>query len=868
MPRRLLLVDGSNHAFRVQFALPPQHASDGFPTRVLYGFTLLFQKLLRTLKPDFCAVAFDSGKTFRHDLYPEYKGHRKEMPEDLRAQWPYLPKLVEGFGYAVVRADGFEADDVLGTLARRFAGPDLEVWLVTSDKDFAQLVGEHVRLFDEPKGILYGPAEVAERWGVATHQIADLLGLAGDSSDNIPGIAGIGEKTGAALLEKYGSLEAVLSAADRGEIAGKRGQTIRDSRHDAELSRTLATIRTDVGLTETLDDLAPRGLQEAIVRPLFERWEFGMVARKLLPATVAVDTTSIAVIRTSVALAQVFADVSAFGRCAVAARFAGTSLSDVSLAWGAGAAWISVLPRAGITYSADEARIGLRALLRDASIAKVTHDAKELIRALRADDLDLAGLVGDTKLLDYVMVAHRRAHNLDDLAQRHLGHTFALVPDPEPMDPAATGVAAAEAALVPYQLHDRLAERLDAGTAFVYRNIELPLVPVLVAMEEAGIRLDVARLAGIRADISARVVVAERLCHDLAGRSFKVNSPKDVAELLYEELLLPRTKKNPSGGWSTDSAVLETLIEAHPLPAAILDYRSLQKLEGTYLAKLPDYVASDGRIHTVFQQAVAATGRLASTDPNLQNIPVRSFEGRRIRDAFVAADGHVLLSADYSQIELRILAHLTACTSLITAFRDGEDIHRRTAAEVFSVEINAVTSDQRTAAKAINFGLLYGMGAFRLSKELRISRAEANAYVEAYFARLPEVATWAEGVRQSCRATGRVVTLFGRRRLIPEITSKMFNERSQGEREAVNTVVQGTAADLIKLAMIRVHRALSGTGARLLLQVHDELLLEVPEASLVSVTAMVRHEMSAVAELAVPLDVTVAAGRTWAAAHG
>jgi DNA polymerase-1 len=864
---RLVLVDGSNHAFRVQFALPPQHASDGTPTRVLYGFTLLFQKLLRTLRPDYVAVAFDSGRTFRHELHAAYKGHRPDMPEDLRAQWPWLPKLVEGFGYAVVRADGFEADDVLGTLAARFAGPDLEVLVVTSDKDFAQLVGDHVKLLDESKGVVYGPDEVVQRWGVRPAQIVDLLGLAGDSSDNIPGVAGVGDKTAAQLLERFGTLEAVLDAADRGEVAGKRGETLRASRSDAELSRRLATIRTDVPLPHALADLAPRGLVEASLRPLFERWEFGAVARKLLPTVHVVDPTSFRLVRDEAEAVEVLDAVRAAGRCGLAVGFHGDRAVDLGVSWAGGTAWISLVDRGGHAPGANAAALAL-ALVADEGVQKVVHDAKALDRALRRGGHRLCGVVGDPRLLDYVLVAHRRQHGLEDLAQRLLGHTLRILPDPEPLDAADIGLYWAEAAFLALALHDRLADRLEDGTRFVYDQIERPLLPVLVAMEDAGIGLDLARLSAIRDDIGARVVEAERVCQELAGRPFKPGSPKDAADVLYEELGLPKTKKNPSGGWSTDSAVLEQLVDIHPLPQALLDYRALQKLEGTYLAKLPEYVGPDGRIHTVFQQAVAATGRLASTDPNLQNIPVRSFEGRRIREAFVPAPDHVFVSADYSQIELRVLAHLTGSEALASAFRRGEDIHRRTAAEVFGVAIEAVTAEQRTAAKAINFGLLYGMGAFRLSRELGISRAMAAEYVDAYFARLPEVAAWAERVRATCRSTGRVETLYGRRRLIPEAASKNHQERTQGEREAVNTVVQGTAADLIKLAMIRVHAALEGTSARLLLQVHDELLVETREEDAADVGEVLRAEMSGVAALAVPLEVTVALGRTWAEAHG
>ncbi len=863
MPRRLFLVDGSHHAFRVMFALPPQHASDGFPTRVLYGFTLLFQKLMRQWQPDFVAVAFDSGKTFRHELYPAYKGHRPDMPDELRQQWPWLPKLVEGFGYAVVSSPGFEADDVLGTLAVAHGGPDTEVLLVTADKDFAQLVSPYVRILDEAKGAVLGEAEVQARWGVGPSAIADLLALSGDSSDAIPGVAGIGDKTAAQLLAKYGTLDEVLAAAARGEVPGKRGETLAASREVAHLSRRLATIRTDVPGLPDLPGLLPTGLQADVLRPLFERWEFGMVARKLLPSVDAVDSAGFRVVRTASDLAAAVADARAVGRIAVAPRFSSGRLTDVAWWTGSHTWWVPVLARPGTQLDDAEVRGAVAQLLGDASIAKVAFDLKGVARRLAAEGWPWAGGAGDPGLLDYVLVAHRRTHGLEDLAQRHLGHTLGYVPDPEPWDVEVLGRAACEPACVAGLVERRLLDRLDEGTRHVYDELELPLVPVLGRMEARGIRLDLAALAEVRRDVAKRAQEAEARCHELAGHAFKVGSPQAVSAVLFDELGLPPTKKLPSGGWSTDSASLEGL--DHVLPSAILEYRQLQKLEGTYLARLPEYVGADGRIHTDFQQTVAATGRLSSVDPNLQNIPVRTHEGRRIRHCFVPAEGHRFVSCDYSQIELRLLAHITGCRTLLDAFRLGQDIHRRTASEVFHTPIEAVTNELRTAAKAINFGLLYGMSAFRLARDLGIGRSEANAYIEAYFARLPEVSQFIESTRARAQAEGGVRTLYGRRRLLPEITSKNFQERAQAEREAVNTIIQGTAADVIKRAMIRVDSALD--GRYLTLQVHDELLFEVPVGEVDRVGRVVRAAMEGVADLSVPLDVTVAVGDTWANAH-
>ncbi len=863
MPKRLFLVDGSNHAFRVLFALPPQHASDGFPTRALYGFTLLFQKMMRTFKPDYCAVAFDSGKSFRNAIYADYKGHRPEMPEDLRRQWPHLPKMVEAFGYKVVGVDGFEADDVLGTLATRFAGPELEVYLVTGDKDFCQLVNEHIRVHDDRKGETLGPAE-AEAWlGVPPHQVIDLLALVGDASDNIPGVAGVGDKTATRLLQEFGDLDGVLAAAADGRIAGKRGEVLVASAEDARLSRRLATIETQVPIDLTLEELRPRGIDEAPLREMFDRWEFGPVARQLLPHKVTVDQSEYRGASSGEEVETAVAAIRVAGECGISVRATTVDperaqILDFAVAWG---------PSNVLVIPVGLATEAFYALLADPAVLKHGHDLKASVRVLRRHGRALGGLGDDTRLLDYVLTAHRRTHGLDDLAQRHLGHNLAVADAQESLLGGTPPVAAGEAAHLPLLLHGRLRSRLDPGPAHVYAEIEMPLLPVLVRMEEAGIFLDKAALEAVLVDVAGRVTEKEAECHAILGRPFKVGSPAEVGRLLFEELALPTGKKTKTG-WSTDSSVLEGLADAHPLPAAILEWRALQKLESTYLRKLPAFVAGDGRIHTTLQQAVAATGRLASSDPNLQNIPVRTFEGRRIRECFVPAPGHVFVSADYSQVELRILAHFCQAEALVQSFRDGEDIHRRTAAEVWGLSLDQVTSEQRSAAKAINFGILYGMSAFRLGRDLAIGQEAAKKYMDDYFARMPSVSVFVEDSKAFCRKHGHVETLFGRRRLIPEIYDKDFQTRSGAEREAVNTRVQGTAADLIKMAMIRVDRVLAGGRSRLLLQVHDELLLECPEGDADAVKAIVVAEMMGVADLVVPLHVNAAIGRNWNEAHG
>lgn len=874
--KKMFLVDGSNHAFRVQFALPPMHASDGFPTRVLYGFTLLFQKMMRLYRPDYAVVSFDSGKTFRHETYPDYKGHRPDMPADLKRQWPVLPALVEGFGFPCIMHTGYEADDVLGTLARQFASDELEVYLVTSDKDFGQLVTPNIKLFDERNNKLLDSAGIREKFGVDPCSMIDLLGLAGDTSDNIPGVPGVGVKTAAKLIDQWGTLEGALLAAADGKIKGKRGQNLVEFADDARLSRELVTIVTDIDLGVTLEDLEPRGMQEEPLRELFDRYEFGMVARKLLPEKKTVDTDCYRVLTQDAEVAEALAAIRAAGRVSVAVQGSTNNprtsiITGVSLCWGpTDAVWIPLESRPGVNLDFDGVRADVFALLADPAVGKLGHDMKPILQTCRNSGIELGPVVGDTMLLDYSLIPHVD-HSLSSLSQRQLGHSLDHG-DAQGLLVLEEGIRhAVEPAHVAFLLEDRLLSRLDEGTRYIYESVELPLLPILVGMEELGIGMDLDQLTSVRKDIQGRAREVEKTCQELAGESFNVGSPKDVSRILFDVLELPKThSKKRKTGWSTDATVLDKLSENHPLPAAILEYRQLQGLDSRYLSTLPGYVEPDGRIHTTFRQAVAATGRLASADPNLQNIPIRTFEGRRIRECFVPAKGTVFLSADYSQVELRVLAHYTQAEALLESFRTGEDIHRRTASEVFKTPIEEVSSEQRSAAKAINFGLMYGMSAFRLGRDLGIGRAEAETYMEEYFGRMPKVQEWIEGSKALCRRDGYVTTLFGRRRLIPEIYSKTFSERSQGEREAVNTRVQGTAADIIKLAMIKVDRALreSGMKARMLLQVHDELLLEVPVDEVAAISDLVIREMEAAVELAVPLDVNAATGENWNQAHG
>ena len=909
MAAKMFLVDGSNHAFRVHFALPPMHAADGHPTRALYGFTTMFAKMLRVHKPDYVVVSFDTGKTFRHDMYTEYKGNRPPMPDDLAAQWPQLPALVEGFGYRCVAVDGYEADDVLATLALRFAGPDLDVFVVTGDKDFGQIVGDHIRILDLMKERELGPEEVEGKLGVPPGQVVDALALAGDSSDNIPGVPGIGMKTAAGYLKKYPDLESILEAASRGEIKGKRGQSLVDHADNARLSYRLATIATDVPIPLELADLESRGLQEESLRQLFDRYDFGKVARNLLPRRKVVDPKTFRAVTDRAGLDEVVGAIRDAGTFAYGFELDSpdpgrAEVVGVRLAWEVdGSAYVPIRqqlpaeappapaqgslfgdedqPEPSATWSegiaAEELWRVIGPLLADPELPKIGHRVKHDYAVLERLGLPLRGVTGDTMLLDYCLFAHEKTHGLQAMAQRFLGHIsrpYADIVDGRRMGmadlaPKKAARYACEDVVLCLMMYRRLEPRLSDGQRHVYNHIELPLIPVLAEMERVGIRLDLQRLEAQSAEVGARADAAEARCHELAGRPFNVNSRHELREILFEELGLPPSKK-VKDGWSTDQSVLEKLMDQHELPGALLEHRSLKKLKSTYLDKLGSFVASDGRIHTSFNQAVAATGRLSSADPNLQNIPVRTEGGRRVRDCFVPEPGYRFLSCDYSQIELRVLAHYCGEPALIEAFTKGIDIHRRTASEVFGVPFDEVTGDQRTAAKAINFGLVYGMSAFRLAGDLAISREEATRYMEEYFGRLPLVQQWIEDRKVHARREGYVETLFGRRRVITGIHAQRFAERMAAEREAVNTFVQGTAADLVKMAMVRVVEALreSGSGARLLLQVHDELLLEVPEPELDTVSALVVERMEGVASLVVPLRVNSAIGDTWNEAHG
>ena len=892
MPQKLFLVDGSNQAFRAYHAIQNDiRAPDGFPTRALFGFANVLMKLLKDGQPDYIAVVFDVGKSFRNDLYPEYKGTRPDMPEDLRQQWPELIPFCQDFGVRAIARDGWEADDIIGTLAHRFAGPDVAVSIVSADKDFCQLVNEHIRVLDVQNERDLGRDEVLARWGVPPERIIDLLSLMGDSSDNVPGVPGVGEKTAVKLLNEYGTLDGVLSNASK--VSGKMGQRLVEHRADAELSRTLVTILRDLPVEETLDGLRRREPDPATLQARLFRYNFRRMATNLgldakiaaaatadapAPAPSGVDRSGYRTIQTAADLAWLVGELKKAGRFAYDSET--TSLDPLqakhvglSFSWDPGfGVYVPVAHARG--ENCPGALEALTPLLADPSLKKTGQNLKYDLSVLRARGYDLAGIDGDTMLADYLTDVEQK-HNLDDMARRYLNHdmiTFKETAgkygdrfDEVPIE-EATRYAAEDAHVA--LLLDKAID--TSAVDRVYRELELPLIPVLSDMELAGIGVDVAALEALGKELDVRVEARMADLHREAGEAFNVNSTQQLATLLFEKRGLKPGKKTKFG-YSTDAATLEALAETSgdPLPGMILAYRELAKLKSTYVDALPRCVGVDGRIHTSFHQAVAATGRLSSNEPNLQNIPVRTDEGRRIRDCFIAPPGKLFLSADYSQIELRILAHFCGTGALVDAFQRGEDIHRRTAAEIFGVIPGLVSSEQRRAAKAINFGLIYGMSAFRLARELGIDRREAQRYMDSYLQRYPQVKTYMESSVATAREKGYAETRWGRRRPVRNLESSNPNERGFAERIAMNTPIQGTAADLIKLAMIRVHARIKRDfpTSRLILQVHDELILEVPEADLEEVGEAVKAEMQGVDSLVVPLVAETGHGRTWGSAH-
>ena len=893
----LVLIDGSSYLYRAFHALPALSNSQGEPTGALHGVLTMIRKLVREENPAHIAVVFDApGKTFRDDLYPEYKATRPPMPDELRSQVQPILDAVKAMGLPLLQVDGVEADDVIGTLCAQAEKRGMEVLVSTGDKDLAQLVTDKVTLVNTMDDTRLDRDAVKAKFDVWPEQVIDYLALVGDSSDNIPGVPKVGPKTAAKWLNEYDSADAIVEHGE--EIKGKVGESLRDNVESLHLSRDLATIRTDLSLDLDIDDLQPGAGDGDALRALYAHFELRSLLRQLdeesgtKPATA--DTQERPDYETVLDWPAFDAWLEKIGKAKLVAFDTETDSLDymnarivgLSLAVADGEACYVPLahdyPGAPDQLPRDEALAKLRPWLEDESQQKVGHHLKYDAHILARYDIALRGMAFDSMLESYVLNSVATRHDMDSVARQYLGKETIHYEDVagkgarqltfNQVDLETAAPYAAEDADITLQLHETLWRQLREVPSLqrVYEDIEQPLVSVLLDMEETGVLVDRKMLAAQSTELGKKMGELEARAHELAGGPFNLGSPKQLQEILFEKQELPVIRKTPKGQPSTAEDVLVELANDYELPAVIIEYRGVSKLKSTYTDKLPLMINErTGRIHTSYHQAVAATGRLSSTDPNLQNIPIRTEEGRRIRKAFVAPPGNLLLAADYSQIELRIMAHLSADKGLLKAFEQEQDIHRATAAEVFETALDEVTPDQRRSAKAINFGLMYGMSAFGLAKQLGIARGEAQEYVDLYFERYPGVKRFMDDIRSSASEKGYVETVFGRRLYLPEINARNAQRRQYAERSAINAPMQGTAADIIKRAMIAVHGWLDEErpGARMIMQVHDELVFEVATKEVEAVTAKVTELMDGAAELKVPLKVDVGVGKDWDEAH-
>lgn len=910
----LILVDGSSYLYRAFFA--SQQADLRTSTGLPSGAVRVMANMMRSLRKQYpdchVAVVFDAkGKTFRDDIYPEYKANRASMPDDLRSQVAPIHQMIKAMGFPFLMVEGVEADDVIGTLARQATEKQLPVLISTGDKDMAQLVSDHVTLIDTMKDVKTDREGVIEKFGVPPELIIDYLALMGDKVDNIPGMTGVGEKTALALLQGIGSIDEIAANLDKVAALGFRGSKafadkFREQKEQVRLSYVLATIKTDVALEQSLEELELGPIDKEALLAVYREYELRNLIKELesggeesgaegdeegaAPAA-AIETDYRCILDEAefdewLARLQA-APLFAFDTETTSLDYMEARVVGVSFAIEPGKA--AYVPFGhdylGAPVQLTEAAVlgKLKPLLEDPARLKVGQNLKYDRNVLLNHGIELQGIAYDTMLESYVLNSTASRHDMDSLARRYLNvETISFE------DIAGKGVKqltfnqieleqaapyAAEDADITLRLHQALWGKLSAepGLAKVFSEIELPLLPVLARMERLGTTIEPKLLHQQSQEIEVRLAELEKQAHELAGQEFNLSSPKQLGEILFTKLGLPIIKKTPKGAPSTAEEVLAELAETYELPRLLMEHRGLAKLKSTYTDKLPLMIKPQtGRVHTSYHQAVAATGRLSSTDPNLQNIPVRNEQGRRIRQAFIPCAGYKLVAADYSQIELRIMAHLSGDKGLLTAFAEGKDIHKATAAEVFGVELDAVTSDMRRSAKAINFGLIYGMSAFGLAKQLGIGRAEAQKYMDLYFERYPGVLEYMERTRQQAEAQGYVETLFGRRLYLPDIKSRNAGLRKAAERAAINAPMQGTAADIIKRAMINVDgwiRGVEDQSIRMLMQVHDELVFEIREEKLEEYIAIIKEKMSAAAELHVPLVVEAGTGDNWDQAH-
>ncbi|MBX7104294.1 MAG: DNA polymerase I [Gemmataceae bacterium] len=918
-PAKLVVVDAHGLIFQVFHALrDPMSAPDGRPTNAVFGFTRDVFTIRDELKPDYLVFAFDRpGPTFRSKISPDYKAHRPPPPDDLIVQVPMIERVVSAFGLPVVAHDDFEADDVMATLARAGAEKGYDVTLCTSDKDCRQLLSDRVRMYNLRKRIYLDPAGLLADWGIAPEQVIDFQSLVGDSTDNIPGVPGIGPKTAEKLLKQFGSVANMLAHLDEVK-PDKTRESIRNNVDKLHISRDLAALRTDMPIDLEWDQWKPGPLDPAKLLPVFEEFGFRGFAQKVRTAQPVAPVTTTATAPapkakpttlfeepeeepvtppapwdatyTLIDSVEKFEDFVSelVGQKRIAFDLETCGLNPmldpivgIALTWKEAHGWYVAVrgPAAAAVVPPETCWAALKPILEDPQVEKVNQNIKFDMLALRAAGINVQGVAGDSMLADYLLRAGERSHNLDDLARRHLNHENISIESligkgkkqlrMDQVAPARVADYAGEDVDVAFRLAEKLeAELVTENLKKLYDEVEIPLISVLADMEYTGIRLDVPFLQKLGGEMAEQLKITEQEIHEIAGRPFNVASPVQLRKILFDELGLPVQKTtNISGASSTDQETLEALAALHPLPRKIVEYRQIAKLKGTYVDALPELLNPvTKRIHTSFNQTVASTGRLSSSDPNLQNIPARTDMGKQIRQAFLPAEGWQLLAADYSQIELRLLAHCSDDANLKQAFVDGQDIHAAVAARIFGVEPDAVSGEQRRMAKTVNFGVIYGISAMGLAARLGIDRGVASKFIDDYFARYPAVQEYQARLLHKCHETGSASTLLGRRRKIVGVRSRTtYKGLNQPEREAVNMEIQGSAADMMKLAMLRVHERLAQRkmAARMLLTVHDELVFEAPPAEIADLTELVRQEMITALPISVPIEVDVGVGPNW-----
>ena len=898
--KSLVLLDGSSYLYRAYFATAKSRLSSpkGQPTGAIFAIINMIKKLRNDFPSDYFLIVFDAkGKTFRHDMFDQYKANRPSMPDELRSQVDFVHKIIDAQGYPTLSIKGVEADDVIGTIAKAAAEQGYEVTISTGDKDLAQLVNPNVRLVDTMKDVIYDRDGVIEKFGVTPEQIIDYLTLVGDASDNIPGVPKVGPKTAVKWLQEYTDLDELIANQDN--IGGKVGENFRDSIEQLALSKELVTIRLDVDIENEIDSYIEQAMDENALTELytelgFNSWLEGFSNDSAASQNQVSDLSDFSydIINSAELLddwleilqsAELIAfDTETTSLDAMQASLVGMSFAIKTQEGIFKSAYLPLAHTMGEQLPFEETLAKFEPLLENDSISKVGQNLKYDATVLANHAIKLKGITFDTMLESYVLDSVSNRHDMDTLAQKHLGHKTIsfeslagkgkkqLTFDQIPIESAAK--YAAEDALVTLALHEKLWPQLEKDVQLkkVFTDIELPMLSVLNIVQRNGVLIDDTSLLLQSQELAEKMNVLEQRAYDLAEQNFNLASPKQIQEILFEKMELPIIRKTPKGQASTAEDVLQELALEYELPKLILDHRSMGKLKSTYTDKLPIMVNSQtGRVHTSYHQAVAVTGRLSSSDPNLQNIPIRTDEGRRIRHAFIVPEGKQMLAADYSQVELRIMAHLSGDETLLTAFRDGDDIHSTTAAEIFSVELDQVNSDQRRKAKAINFGLIYGMSAFGLAKQLNIGWQEAQQYIDIYFDRYPGVKRYMDDIRQAAADQGYVETVFGRRLYLPDINAKNGQLRKYAERTAINAPMQGTAADIIKTAMINIQRTLENKNyaTTMIMQVHDELVFEVPDAEVAIIQPLIREKMQSAATLDVPLVVDIGLGKNWGQAH-